>query len=653
MRALIAILAFLCSPLPAFAQSQGPGLLRADTPAWVDELPMLAVDPALRLHSLDGVHYILSDHQLHWEGDNRVSYGRTALEVTDRAGLERAATISFDYDPRSDQVTLTRLVVIRDGQEIDLRDKVREEVLRRETRLDEGIIDGTLIAWIQVPDLRVGDIVDYASLREMKPLASAGERSVWSRLEWGVPVQLSRTIVLWPKDWPFNQAKLTNRVSHVSAPVEGGLIRHEWQRVNHIPERWEDNTPPGYGPGAVLKLTAETDWGAISGALSPYYAKDYPLTPEWEAKLEAIKSASTDPETRAIAALRLVQDELRYVSLSVGAGGYWARLPEEVLTSGFGDCKDKALLLAVMLQRMGIEAAVALTDIDEGRALPMDVPMLGLFDHAIVRIRLDGRSHWVDPTEIHQGGDLTTGAPPDYGWALPLTGPGQRELEAIPVTPDQSWSTDVTETYSFTDEGVGLEVRSVYRGGAADSFRQRFAVNPLSNLSRDYLDYYLDRYPGLEMERSIDTTDDRAQNRFEMVEHYFLPIRMLRGTDLELDFPFGTENFVSNLPDRLPITRQIPLDMGDAAIFRHKVQVNNAPMEFLAPAPILLRNAGFRFSMTASDRPAGSLTLSWEFERKGGSVPRDQAGAVIGDADHVYENTWFTWDVSPDPNFRP
>ncbi len=651
MRALIAILALFCSALPVLAQS--PGLDRADAPAWVDELPMLAVDPALRLHSLDGVHYILSDHQLHWEGDTRISYGRTALEVTDRAGLERAATISFDYDPRFDRVILTRLVVIRDGQEIDLRDKVQEEVLRRETRLDEGIIDGTLTAWIQVPDLRVGDIVDYASLREMKPLASAGERSVWSTLEWGVPVQLSRTIVLWPEDWHFNQAALTDRVTHVSSPAEGGLVRHEWQRLNHIPERWEDNTPPGYGPGAVLKLTAETDWGAISGALSPYYAKDYPLTPEWEAKLEAIKAASTDPETRAIAALRLVQDELRYVSLSVGAGGYWARLPQEVLTSGFGDCKDKALLLVVLLQRMGIEAAVALTDIDEGRALPMEVPMLGLFDHAIVRIRLNGKSHWVDPTAIHQGGDLTTGTPPAYAWALPLTGAGQRGLEEIPVTPDQSWSTDVTETYSFGDKGVGLEVRSIYHGGAADSMRQRFAVTPLSNLSRDYLDYYLDRYPGLEMERGIEVQDDRAGNRFQMVERYFLPMRLLRGTALELDFPFGTEDFVSNLPNALATTRQIPLDMGEAAIFRHKVQVNNAPMEFLAPGPILLRNEGFSFALTASDRPAGTLTLAWTFERKGGNVTPAQAAAVIGDADHVYENTWFSWDVSPDPDFRP
>src|SRR5690606_35189060 len=118
MRALIALCAFLFLALPVLAQDTG--LARADAPDWVDDLPLPAVDETLLAQSLDGVHYILSDHQRHWEGDTALSYARTALLVTDRAGLERAATISFDYDPRFDRVVLTRLVVIRDGREIDL-----------------------------------------------------------------------------------------------------------------------------------------------------------------------------------------------------------------------------------------------------------------------------------------------------------------------------------------------------------------------------------------------------------------------------------------------------------------------------------------------------------------------------------------------------
>ena len=140
MRFLIAFLIFLSSAVAVSAQ----GLERGNAPDWVDDLPLPAVDAALQAQALDGVHYILSDHQTKWDGEDRISYGRTVLQVVDRAGLERAATISFEYDPQFDRIILTRLVVIRDGQEIDLRDTLTEEVLRREQRLEQGIIDGTL-----------------------------------------------------------------------------------------------------------------------------------------------------------------------------------------------------------------------------------------------------------------------------------------------------------------------------------------------------------------------------------------------------------------------------------------------------------------------------------------------------------------------------
>lgn len=52
--------------------------------------------------------------------------------------------------------------------------------------------------------------------------------------------------------------------------------------------------------------------------------------------MEAIALAHATPEARAFAALRLVQDELRYVSLSVGAGGYFARSPVEVIAARTG-----------------------------------------------------------------------------------------------------------------------------------------------------------------------------------------------------------------------------------------------------------------------------------------------------------------------------
>lgn len=641
---LLRFVLFLCLAAPAWAQ----GFALGPEPDWVEDLPLPGDDARLKAEAQDGVHYILSDYQVMFVGEDRHSYARTVMQVTDRAGLEEAATISFDYDPAFDRVTLTRLKILRDGREIDLIDKVTPEVFRREQRLEEGILDGSLTAYLQVPDLRVGDILDYASLREVKPMVGAGERGVFAVMEWNVPVVLTRTVVFWPKDWPMTQGALPDRVSHAEGPGPGGTVRHEWQRAGHVPPRHEEAVPPQDDPTAYLRLSADPDWGPLSAALTPRYGADYPLTPEWEAKVAAIAAANSGAETRAIAALRLVQDELRYVSLSIGAGGIVARKPEEVITSGFGDCKDKALLLVVMLRRLGVEAQVALTDIDNGAALPAEVPMLGAFDHAIVRIMVKGKAYWVDPTGSHQGGGFSTMAPPEYAWALPLAGAGQRVLEPIPVTAETAWSTDVTESYRFNFAGVFLTVTSVYRGGAADSMRQRWATSPRGQIETDYLEFYQNRYPGLTLRDPIAMTDDRPQNRLVMEESYFLPRFALRTDGLDQDFPFAAEDFASNLPDRQPGPRVLPMQSGGPAVLHHVVQVAGAGFDFNPPPEVHLENPAFRFDFAGQATGTGAMRLEWTHRRSGAVVPAAAVAGVLRDAETVKDTTWFTWDMTAD-----
>ena len=43
------------------------------------------------------------------------------------------------------------------------------------------------------------------------------------------------------------------------------------------------------------------------------------------------------------------------------------------------------------------------------------------FDHCIVRVRIDGKSHWLDPTQEAQISPLGNIAECRYGCALPLT----------------------------------------------------------------------------------------------------------------------------------------------------------------------------------------------------------------------------------------
>ncbi len=631
---------------PAVAQ-ETPGVAVTAMPGWVDDLPVPPDAPEVRAAAVGGVHYLLSDHQLRWTGDTRDSFGRTVLEVLDRAGLEQAATISLDFDPATETMDLVRLVILREGREIDLSTAVRPEVFRREGRLDEGIVDGTLTAWYQIPGLRVGDVVDYASVLHQRPLFSGPERAVFSTLEWEVPVVLSRTVVLWPQDWPQHYGALPDRVARMEGPGPDATLRLEFQRVHHIPPPEEEAVPTGADPTAFLRLSAEADWGSLSAALTPHYAADYPLPPEWEDKVQAIAAASPDPATRAIAALRLVQDELRYVSLSMGDGGYFARPPEEVIASGYGDCKDKSLLLVVMLRRLGIAAEVALTDIDRGHDLPQEVPMPGVFDHAIVRLTIGGQSHWVDPTASHQGGSLATATPPDFGWGLPLAGAGQMALVAMPAAPEELWDVETQESYRFTAAGVFLQVETRLRRGAADDLRARRAVTPADAVSAEYAAYYLDRLPGLVALGPVEIRDDRAGNETQVREKYFLSAAGLAAAGLTAAFPFAAEDFTAGLPDSLPRARRMPLETLPPGRYRTMVRVSGLPVDLTAPAPVTLENRGFRYALTGRSEPGGRMTLDWSFLATGADVPAQEVAAFVADVKKVFETTYFTWDLRP------
>lgn len=644
MRHVLAGLFWLAACL-AGAAASADDLPRQPMPGWVDDMPLPTADAALRDQSRDGVVYLLADHQIRWQGEERQSWTRTALQVSDRAGLELAATVTFDYDPAFETVALTRLALWRDGQEIALPPDLPAVVMRREERLDEGILDGALTVFLQVPDVRVGDVVDYAVLRRERPILAAGTRAVFSELEWSVPVALSRTVVLWPAGWPVNLAALPGRVAHLEGPLPGGGTRQEWQRLHHIPPAPEDNVPVADDPTAILRLSAETDWGPISAALTPYYAADYPLG-VWEDRIAAL-AALPDDAARAIAALRMVQDELRYVSLSLGEGGIFARPPAEVVASGFGDCKDKALLLAVMLRRLGIEASVALTSLEAGHGLDREVPMLSAFDHAILRLRLNGQDHWLDPTATHQGGTLARATPPDFGFALPLAGPGQTALEALPVSADRLWSTEVVERYGFDATGITVIVTSDYRGGAADAMRARWATTARNRITEEFFTYYATRYPGLDLARPVEMQDDRAANHLRMVEHYRLPLAALTDYGLAEDFPFAAEDFASNLPERLTAPRALPMDTGRPARFHHRIEVTGAPVDFTPPAPLHIGNGGFDYDLASTAPAPGALVLDWNFQRKGAVIPAGAVAALLSDRRKVFDTTWFSWNVRP------
>jgi hypothetical protein len=124
-------------------------------------------------------------------------------------------------------------------------------------------------------------------------------------------------------------------------------------------------------------------------------------------KLQQVLAAAA-PRTRddTIRAVhRWVAQDIRYVSIALGMGGYQPRYPDTVVVSGFGDCKDKATLFVAAMNSLGIPTYPVLLN-STGVAY-RELATIQQLDHAIAAVKTAAGYQFTDLTsELTPYGEL-------------------------------------------------------------------------------------------------------------------------------------------------------------------------------------------------------------------------------------------------------
>jgi hypothetical protein len=231
-----------------------------------------------------------------------------------------------------------------------------------------------------------------------------------------------------------------------------------------------------------------------------------------------------DPASRALAAIRFVQDEVRYLGIELGENSHQPFPPKTVLGRRFGDCKDKSLLLVTFLRELGIEARVALVDSDLGETVADHVPSPFALDHAIVVFHLDGRNIFVDPTETLVRGSLADLVAPSFGRAL-VVSPSSTDLVEIPAPAPLFATIEEHQFFMVTsyDAPVRFEIETIYRQDEATRMRHHLADTPRSVLARDYVNYYAKIDAKITADGEPVVTDEVQGNVITVREAYQIP----------------------------------------------------------------------------------------------------------------------------------
>ena len=637
--AALAISATAASAQP-FAPEKEPA------PDWVTPLERPAMNEARRAQTKDGLYYLLSDRQMKWEPGLYHQFRRVAVQAIDRSGLEDAGSLSIDFDPQYSQITLHSFKIIRDGKEIDKLAELKFEVLQRETDLERGVLDGYYTAYTHAQDVRVGDIVDYSYSKISKPKIQESQFSDGFATSWSIPVGVMRYRLLLPAGYKLS-IKANGHDVERTVETSGDLTISTWLNIDPEPTPSQENKPSWRENWGSIDITTGATWQDISRDLSPLFDYGAPLTQPFEAKVDEIKRRYSDPFDRITEALRLVQDSIRYVGIEVGRGAYQPRPPMTVINSGFGDCKDKAQLLVAALRRLDLKAAVALAHLSKGRAVQDHLPSPYEFDHAIVRVTVNEKTLWLDPTLSHQGGRAPNIAAPDYGYVLPIVDGGV-DLELIPLTLADEPTRDVIERYEFiknSADAFTLVVNSKYSGDEADYWRRKLANQSLSELGLDYEKYYDGIYPGIRSTSAIKARDDRDRNIVTLSETYALDKKAFEAGDLMQEFRLRASSITGELKTPSLVKRAAPIALPFPLHARHRVLVVNPPLYTTPIESVTVAQDQFYGRLDSTSTPE-LLQIDWLLKVKAPEVPLKDAAEYNRLASQFDDSLYWTYNFT-------
>ena len=131
-----------------------------------------------------------------------------------------------------------------------------------------------------------------------------------------------------------------------------------------------------------VTFSSFASYDQLGRAYADMIAPALAVTPKVQTFADKLTDGIADRRGQAEKIYQWVSENIRYVSVQLGVGGYMPHAAEAVLENGYGDCKDHAVLLAALLKAKGIDSDIVAINASNSYKVA-DAPSLDAFDHAI------------------------------------------------------------------------------------------------------------------------------------------------------------------------------------------------------------------------------------------------------------------------------
>ena len=560
-------------------------------PSW---LYPVKIDPSKKadLANISNGYYLeIVDEQINII--TKTDYRHFIRHIVNESGVQNASEVSVNFSPLYQSVVFHKVSLIRNGNVISQLNKKDIQIVQEETDVSEFQYNGIKRAFIILKDVRKDDRIDVSySVVGFNPVYDDKFTTDIYFEAYNQICNYFKTIIA--EESRNLRFSYFENAPHPKEEIANGKHIYHWSGIDLKIWESKSGSPAWYNPYPHITVSEFQNWSEVNNwAYRLFNNYNYELPSSLLTKINTWKQASkNDKDEFARLAVRYVQDEIRYLGLEIGVHNYKPHEPNQVFTNGYGDCKDKALLLATILRTADIPAYIALLNTSKKHQMSNVAASPDEFNHAIVAIDRGGSLQYIDPTISLQKGKLKDNYVPAYGYALVV-----RENETLLryIEPGNINSATITETLKVSfDDTSRLSVRSTYKGGRGDGIRSYFSEASMKDIKDEYVDYYRSIFKDADMSADIFFKDDSGANSVFVKEEYSIPaiwtieekkrsfFVRAKAIDAELPgLPASSEEYPLALKYPLEIDYTLKMEMPDKWTFpTENIHIRNGSYQF-------------------------------------------------------------------------
>ncbi|WP_170970984.1 DUF3857 domain-containing transglutaminase family protein [Ilyomonas limi] len=581
--------------------------LSGKEPSWITLVSADYNKTTLHREAEDG--YIDLDFQKQVSLATQSVYIKEAYKILSEAGVQNMSQLSFYFDPTYQSLTIHTIKIIRDGQTINKLDLSKIKTIQEESELNRFIYNGTLKSVLFLEDVRKNDIVEYSyTLKGFNPIFK-NKYSDFYNTKFSTPqYHLYYKLIV-----PAGRAVNIRNSGDTIAPgihTEATQTVYEWKMDDIHALHVQDALPSWYDPYSSIMVSEFKDWKEVNAWAASLFSTPTSLSAPLQKKIEEINTINKTEADRVKAALRFVQDDIRYMGLEMGVHSHLPATPDKVFARRFGDCKEKSYLLVTMLRKMGIQAYPVLINSGYTQAINNWLPSAQCFDHATVKVILQDGEHWFDPTISYQRGSLKDISYPDYKTGLVIT---DTTFALTPTALHEQSEERVREIFSIKNMlgKADLKVITEYKGSYADDMRDEFNSSSNYELLNEFKQFYQGYFSGI-ISDSLTYNDDSISGTFTTTEYYTIDsFWNMETKGLKSSFTSYVINGVIKKPKDK--SRTMPFYLSYPAKYHEEVEINLPEDWNLKPYDAVIKCSGFVYKVkcTTSWR---KVVLAYDFE---------------------------------------